>query len=102
MAITKFANSLLWIFVPVLLALLGARYWNMPRIEPPGADADVVEVEFLHRLRTIGDAMADAFQRSDQEVGERLEGEFLQVMADYRRYFREKHPLPESEPKSNP
>jgi hypothetical protein len=95
MAVSKFTNGLLWTFVPVLLALLGARYWNMPRIEPPGEDPDVVEVEFLQRLRTTGDAMAHAYKRSDQEVGERLEREFLQISADYRRYYREKHPLPE-------
>jgi hypothetical protein len=83
--------------VVLFLAVLGMQSLPMPPGAPPTDARDPVEEDFCQHLRTIGDAMADAYKRGDKHSGERLEAYFRLVMTDYRQYYREKHPLPDRE-----
>jgi hypothetical protein len=102
MAVIQFRTGLRWTLVVVLLAAVGVLSVHMPRPDLPADTGDPVEERFHQQVRTIGDAMADAYKRGDQETGNRLLEQFHQVVADYKRYFRERHPLTEAPPQQQP
>jgi hypothetical protein len=95
MQVIRFATGLRWGLVLLLLAVGGMSFLHAPRGVPPTDAGDGVDEEFHQQLRAMGNAMADAYKRGDKEAGEQWEVAFRQVMADYGRHFRERHPLPD-------
>jgi hypothetical protein len=102
MASLKLSIGWSWILLLALLASVGLLSFHTPRMDLPADTSDDNEELFYQQISTIGAAMADAHKRGDQECLNQLYTTFHQVVTDYRRYFRARHPLPDSPVETEP
>jgi hypothetical protein len=93
MQVITFVTGLRWSLVLLLLAVMGVWSSHAPGDASPTDGGDAMDEEIHQQLRTIGNAMADAYRRGDEEAGKRLEAIYWPILAEYARRFRERHPL---------
>jgi hypothetical protein len=102
MAVSKFGTGLRLFLLLGLLAAVGVRGFHAPSPDPFADDRDARDEDFYRKISTIGDAMADAYKRCDQEALKLLYAEYHHVLTDYARHFRDEHPLPDSPQEKQP